>query len=112
MSAAWRQAGKVLRASSSQRSARRRLMGGGAERPGQKPGPGMGLYALPMPGQEPQIRAGVCYAMFAYDIGLSIDLEEAARRTMEATQPETIRHKRRAPEWLEFKPAPLRVIQS
>ena len=61
---------------------------------------------------ELQIRAGVCYAMFAYDIGLAIDLEEAARRTMEATEPETIRHKRRAPEWLEFRPAPLRVIQT
>ncbi len=65
-----------------------------------------------MAGIEPQISAGVCYAMFAYDIGLAIDLEEAARRTHDATEQETIRHKRRAPEWLEFKPAPLRIIQS
>src|SRR5262249_40368230 len=58
------------------------------------------------------IRDGVCHAMFAYDIGMAIDLEEAARLTRDATKPETIRHTRRTPVSLEFRPAPLRVIQS
>ncbi len=64
------------------------------------------------PMAQAQIKSGVCHAMFAYDIGLGIDLEEAGRRTADTTEPERIRHSRRAPEWLEFKPAPLRVIQS
>jgi hypothetical protein len=61
---------------------------------------------------EPYIELGTCHAMFAYDIGLAIDLDEAGRLTTETTEPETIRHKHKAPEWLEFKPAPLRIIQS
>lgn len=58
----------------------------------------------------PVILSGVCYTLFAYDIGLSINLEEAARRVTEATEPETIRHKRRAPEHFEYRPAPLRIL--
>src|ERR1044071_6884945 len=65
-----------------------------------------------MPGGEPTIGEGTCHAMFAYDVGLAIDLEEASRRIGEATEPETIRHKRRTPEWLQFRPSPLRVIQA
>ena len=57
------------------------------------------------------IQAGTCHVLFAYDIGLGIDLETAARRITEATEPETIRHKRRVPSALEFRPAPLRVFQ-
>ena len=65
-----------------------------------------------MPEPQPQIRSGVCYAMFAYDVGLGIDLQDAARLSIEATEHETLRHKRRAPEWLEFNPAPVRIIQT
>ena len=58
------------------------------------------------------IRSGACHVLFAYDIGLGIDLEAAARRITEAIEPETIRHKRRVPSALEFRPTPLRVFQS
>jgi hypothetical protein len=58
------------------------------------------------------IKAGACHALFAYDIGLAINLEAAAQRITEATEPETIRHKRRVPSAMEFRPTPLRVIQS
>lgn len=52
---------------------------------------------------------GVCYASFAYDVGLSINLEEAERRLTEITERKHIRHKRRAPHYFEFRPAPLRI---
>lgn len=58
------------------------------------------------------IRAGVCHALFAYDIGFAIDLQAAARLITETTEPGTIRHDRRTPVAMEFRPAPLRVIQS
>jgi hypothetical protein len=58
---------------------------------------------------EPVILSGVCYVLFAYDIGLGVNLDEAARRIAGATEPETIRHKRRAPEHFEYRPPPLRT---
>jgi hypothetical protein len=59
---------------------------------------------------SPVILSGMCYSLFAYDIGLAVDLEAAAQRITEATEPETIRHKRRVPKHFEYRPAPLRVI--
>src|SRR5262249_59587112 len=55
--------------------------------------------------------AGTCYAVFAYDVGLSIVLEECERRITALTQRATIRHKHRAPDYFEYRPAPLRVSQ-
>lgn len=63
-----------------------------------------------MPDGSPLILSGVCYAIFAYDIGFAVDLEHAAKRITEATEPETIRHRRRIPEHFEYRPAPLRII--
>ncbi len=54
---------------------------------------------------------GVCYALFAYDIGLSIDLDEVDRRITAFKERGSIRPKRRAPTYFEFHPAPLRVTQ-
>lgn len=62
--------------------------------------------------QEPTafiVDKGVCYASFGYDVGLSINLEEAERRITEITERKPIRHKRRAPHYFEFRPAPLRI---
>lgn len=70
---------------------------------GNAPGP-----AAPAPSR---IRSGACYVMFAYDVGFSIDLDEAERRVKEATAREGLRHRRRAPRHFEFRPAPLRIIQ-
>jgi hypothetical protein len=50
--------------------------------------------------------------MFAYDIGYAVDLERATRLVTEVTERESIRHKRRTPKYFEYRPAPLRVIQS
>lgn len=52
-----------------------------------------------------------CHILFAYDIGLSINLEEAARRITANKERGAIRHRLRAPQYLEYRPAPLRVSQ-
>src|SRR5215813_5669230 len=60
---------------------------------------------------ELHIAAGTCYAVFAYDVGLSIALEECERRITALTQRATLRHKHRAPDYFEYRPAPVRVRQ-
>ena len=60
---------------------------------------------------ELHMAAGTCYAVFAYDVGLSIVLEECERRITALTQRATIRHKHRAPDYFEYRPAPVRVSQ-
>lgn len=58
------------------------------------------------------INKGTCYAMFAYDIGSSINLEEADRRITAGTERgRLLRHKTRAPQYFEYRPAPLRLMQ-
>src|SRR5437016_4026805 len=67
--------------------------------------------ALPEAHAEPAVQEGVCYALFAYDAGLAINLDESERRITALTQRAAIRHKRRAPRYFEYRPAPLRVTQ-
>src|SRR5205823_3947915 len=67
--------------------------------------------ALPEAQAEPVVEVGVCYALFAYDAGLAINLDESERRITALTQRAAIRHKRRAPRYFEYRPAPLRVTQ-
>jgi hypothetical protein len=57
------------------------------------------------------IRRGTCFALFAYDIGFSIDLNEAQRRITEITQRETLKHRRRAPKYFQYQPPPVRFTQ-
>jgi len=57
------------------------------------------------------IQKGSCFVLFAYDAARSIKIEEAERRVHEATQRQTIPHKRRAPSYFEYEPRPLRVNQ-
>ena len=59
----------------------------------------------------PIVARGICHSIFVYDIAFSIDLNEAERRTSSATR-ETIKHKRRAPTYFEYSPAPLRIVQA
>ncbi len=58
----------------------------------------------------PKILSGSCSALFAYDIGLAIDLDRAAAlfASGEATRT-TIKKSRRTPEQLDYHPPPLRV---
>jgi hypothetical protein len=52
---------------------------------------------------------GVCYVLFVYDAARAIDLDAAERQIHEATQRQTIQHRRRAPSYFEYQPAPLRL---
>jgi hypothetical protein len=71
----------------------------------------------PLPRQEwtpvadAYIEKGVCYAFFAYETAFSIDLDRAEQRIHQTTQRESLPHKRRAPSYFEYQPAPLRVTQ-
>src|SRR5262245_45350223 len=56
------------------------------------------------------IARGTCHVIFVYDIAFAIDLNEAERRISSATR-ETLKHKRRAPQYFEYSPAPLRIAQ-
>jgi hypothetical protein len=60
---------------------------------------------------EWMIQNGTCFVTFAYDAARSINLELAERRVHEATQRQTMPHKRRAPSYFEYQPPPLRVSQ-
>lgn len=57
------------------------------------------------------ITQGACHSIFVYDIAFSIDLNETERRITSFKQRETIKHKRRAPRYFEYHPAPLRISQ-
>jgi hypothetical protein len=59
----------------------------------------------------PSVSRGTCHSIFVYDVGFSINLDEAERRFTSATR-ETIKHKRRAPPYFEYSPAPLRFGQA
>src|SRR4026208_1009557 len=57
------------------------------------------------------INKGTCYAIFAYDIGSPINLEQADRHISAETERSRLRHKARAPQYFEYRPAPLRLMQ-
>lgn len=66
-----------------------------------------------MAGEESEwiIQNGTGFVTFAYDAARSINLELAEQRVHEATQRQTMPHKRRAPSYFEYQPPPLRVSQ-
>src|SRR6185295_10833951 len=59
----------------------------------------------------PDIVRGTCHAILAYDIAFSVDLNQAERRIKDVKQRETIKHKRRAPQYFQYQPPPLRITQ-
>jgi hypothetical protein len=61
--------------------------------------------------EEKIMGKGVCHALFAYDVGASINLDEAERRISASKQRSRIEHKRRAPQYFDYRPAPLRITQ-
>lgn len=54
---------------------------------------------------------GICYAMFAYDVGRWVDLDKAEGRITAIKQRGRIKHKRRTPPYFDFSPLPLRVTE-
>ncbi|MBI4370779.1 MAG: hypothetical protein HY552_00630 [Elusimicrobia bacterium] len=63
-------------------------------------------------GFDPVVKDGTAYAVFAYDVGLSIGLDAAEKGMTSMTERAPIRHEGRAPKHFEFEPSPLRVVQS
>jgi hypothetical protein len=55
------------------------------------------------------VRKGRCFALFAYEVGLAIKLDEAERRITAMTERLRLKRTRRAPHYFEYRPAPLRV---
>ncbi len=58
-----------------------------------------------------QIHEGVCFVIFAYDVGISINLEEAENRTTATKERGRIKRKRPTPEYFDYHPPPLRITQ-
>src|SRR5947199_2705271 len=67
--------------------------------------------ALPEAHAEPAVQVGVCSAHLADAARLGLNVDESERRITALTQRAAIRHKRRAPRYFEYRPAPLRVTQ-
>jgi hypothetical protein len=67
------------------------------------------MYASPSTSLT--INKGTCYAVFAYDIGWAINLEDVTRRITADTERGRLRHKTRAPQYFEYRPVPLRLMQ-
>ena len=61
---------------------------------------------------EAHIERGVAHVLYAYEVGQAIDLEESQRRVTASTERATIQHKRGAPRYFDYRPAPLRVLQT
>jgi hypothetical protein len=57
------------------------------------------------------VRAGTCHPVFVFEVGFSIDLEQAARKTQTASQRALLQHRERSPGPFEQRPAPLRIVQ-
>src|SRR5215467_5257520 len=58
-----------------------------------------------------RVAQGACHSIFVYDIAFAIDLNQAERLIRSAIR-DSIKHKRRAPQYFEYTPAPLRISQS
>ncbi|MDZ4773226.1 MAG: hypothetical protein SGI72_08850 [Planctomycetota bacterium] len=59
----------------------------------------------------PRVQRATVRVLFAYDIGLSIQLEQCSRHVEGLTADERIKHKGHAPDYFQFDPSPLHVVQ-
>ena len=60
---------------------------------------------------SPAITEGCCSVFFAFDIGLSVNLDRATQRIGDARGPLRLRHTQRAPQYFDYDPPPLKVVQ-
>ena len=65
--------------------------------------------AQPLASTELGIDRGTCFALFAYDMARSVNLDAAERRISAITERSRIKRKRRAPAYFDYTPAPLRI---
>ena len=57
------------------------------------------------------IQDGKCVVVFAFDVGASIQIEEAELRVIAPKERGRINRKRPAPEYFDYHPSPLRITQ-
>jgi hypothetical protein len=57
------------------------------------------------------VAKGFVHAVFAYDVGLSIDLARCRQHVTDLTEVTRIKHKGHAPQYFQFDPPPLRIVQ-
>lgn len=59
----------------------------------------------------PQLKRGTCYVMFAFELGLSVNLDKAAEMIKEGVERTRFKRNRRSPKYFDYDPAPLRISQ-
>ena len=65
-----------------------------------------------MRSKVPFLKKGVCYVTFAFELGLSIKLDQATESVKEQEVERTkLRRNRRAPKYFDYDPPPLRIFQ-
>ena len=67
-----------------------------------------------MPPSSPslmQIAKGTCFAIFVYDIGTAIKLDDADQQISSTKERSRIKRKQPAPQYFDYSPPPLRVTQ-
>lgn len=60
---------------------------------------------------EFHVKKGVCYALYAFDIGIEIDLDRCRKLITSGNMDSGLRTNRRAPKFFDYHPAPLRVTE-
>ncbi len=60
---------------------------------------------------EFRVRKGICFVLYAYDIGLEVNLEKCRALIGSGSVNGDIRPNRRAPKCFDYRPAPLRMSQ-
>jgi hypothetical protein len=61
--------------------------------------------------KELSVRTGLVHVVFAFDVGLSVDLARCRQHVTDMTETAKIKHKGHAPSYFQFDPPPLRIIQ-
>ena len=64
-----------------------------------------------MTSAPPAVKKGTVHVLFAYDVGLAIDLVRCQQHISDQVELAHIKHKGHAPHYFQFDPAPLRVTQ-
>jgi hypothetical protein len=57
------------------------------------------------------VEKGFVHVVFAYDVGLSVDLARCRQSVTDPTEMAQIKHKGHAPQYFQFDPPPLRITQ-
>lgn len=58
------------------------------------------------------VKKGLCFALYAYDIGFAIDLDKCRVLFSTKTRNAAVRHNRRAPRYFDYDPEPLPLTVS